>query len=110
MDPFNVVLATSGNWDNNQVVWNGVWFGKLEVLELSLEKRNLVIGGDHGQLVLVEPDSLLAVLDPCSYKHVEIQFQDISDEIVVEELLNEIISSILVFNVDMDHGDAGGGL
>ena len=72
MDPFNVVLATGGNWNNNQVEWNVVWFGKLEVLDLGLDERDLVISGDHGQLVLVEPDSLLAVHNPGSYKHVEI--------------------------------------
>lgn len=72
MDPFDVVFATGSDWNNNQVVWNLVWFGKLEVVEFLLEKRNLVIGGDHGQLVLVEPDSLLAVLNPCLNKHVEI--------------------------------------
>lgn len=103
MYPLDISFATSSNWYRNQVIRNLVWLSKLEVVKCSFDEWDLLVCGDHGQLVLVEPDSLLAVFNPCPDEHVEVEFLDICDEIFVEELLDEVVSSVLVLNVKLEH-------
>jgi len=82
--PFNVGFTTCSNWYDNQVIRNTIWLSKLEVVNGGLDEWDLLVSGDHGQLVLVEPDSLLAILDPSSDEHVKIQLFNICDKVLVE--------------------------
>ena len=84
MNPLDVGFATCSDWHNDKVIWDTIWLSKLGVVNGCLDQWDLIISGDHGQLVLVEPDSLLTILDPGSDKHAEVELLDISDEVVVE--------------------------